>query len=520
MLIGEAPGEQEARLGEPFRGPAGKLLKQMLKHSGVDFNSCYVTNIMNTRPPGNAFVYFYEDKSRKEPSQALLDAWQKLQDKIKRIKPNIVVCLGAEPYRAVTNRRGVEHYRGTVSTFNNIKVLCTYHPSAVLRNYDFHPIVEIDFAKVARESQFPEVRCPQPNIVLQPTLKDVLDWFDYSSSEYPILSFDIETVGEATRCIGFARGKLEQPECIVVPFVRFPESSMVQPQSNTIISIAPRSSSATSYWSKEDEIIVLRTLADVFVDSSVKKIGQNSISFDQPRLEKEFGFVVNNHSMDTMHAWHVLYPELPKSLNFLCSILTDYNDYWNDKNTEDDMSLWKYCGMDAVVTLECGGKIESELRTCNLWTLYSTHVHKLAFALARAQRRGIKVDLGVMSEIHKVCKEALDERQKAVEKQIGKEINLNSHAQVKRLLYEELGFPTVHNKDGKVSVDEEALRRLEKKYPGEPILNNIIMYRKDSKLVSTYLNPNNVDEDGRMRTSWNASGTETGECTNRQEPWC
>ena len=62
VLIGEAPGEEEERAGIPFVGPAGSMLKQMLSHSGINYNQCYVTNVMDVRPPGNRFKYFYDGK--------------------------------------------------------------------------------------------------------------------------------------------------------------------------------------------------------------------------------------------------------------------------------------------------------------------------------------------------------------------------------------------------------------------------------------------------------------------------
>jgi len=88
MIVGEAPGREEQRTGKPFVGSSGKLLKQMLLHSGIDYNKCYVTNVSNERPPGNNFSFFYDDKSRRNPSEKLLKMQQNLRKKIEEIKPH------------------------------------------------------------------------------------------------------------------------------------------------------------------------------------------------------------------------------------------------------------------------------------------------------------------------------------------------------------------------------------------------------------------------------------------------
>jgi len=63
LIVGEAPGEEEVKQGVPFVGSAGKLLKHTLRSNGIAFESCYVTNIMDTRPPGNNFIHLLLLKS-------------------------------------------------------------------------------------------------------------------------------------------------------------------------------------------------------------------------------------------------------------------------------------------------------------------------------------------------------------------------------------------------------------------------------------------------------------------------
>ena len=134
MIVGEAPGEDEVKVGKPFVGSAGKLLKYILRGGGISFESCYVTNIMDTRPPGNNFGYFYKDTKRVTPTSELFNNWQKLQQKVRDLKPNVVIALGAEPLRALTNKRSITRWRGIVLPLLNTKIVATYHPATTAQH--------------------------------------------------------------------------------------------------------------------------------------------------------------------------------------------------------------------------------------------------------------------------------------------------------------------------------------------------------------------------------------------------
>ena len=70
-IIGEAPGEQEERLGRPFIGGSGKVLDSCLQEVGIKRSETYIDNVIQRRPPKNDFSIFYQDKARKNPSQEL-----------------------------------------------------------------------------------------------------------------------------------------------------------------------------------------------------------------------------------------------------------------------------------------------------------------------------------------------------------------------------------------------------------------------------------------------------------------
>jgi DNA polymerase-1 len=152
---------------------------------------------------------------------------------------------------------------------------------------------------------------------------------------------------------------------------------------------------------------------------------------------------------------------------------------------------------------------------------YFNHVHPLAFALASAQTRGVLLDESARAElVTKFNQQTIDIRAQ-IDKIVGREFNPNSPQQVMALLYDEYKLPVIYKrgKGGSVrTADEEALLRLHKRYPDEPVLTKIIEYRKVTKLVSSFLKAK-TEEDGAMHTSYNPSGTDTFRISSSKSLW-
>ncbi len=138
VLIGEQPGDQEDRRGEPFVGPAGRLLDTALAEAGIDRDRVYVTNAVKH------FKFEQRGKRRihKPPSRTEVVACRPwLVAELELVAPRLIVCLGATAAKAIMGPsfRLTEH-RGTVldapDEHPGAPVLATAHPSAVLRAPD------------------------------------------------------------------------------------------------------------------------------------------------------------------------------------------------------------------------------------------------------------------------------------------------------------------------------------------------------------------------------------------------
>jgi DNA polymerase len=125
MFIGEAPGADEDRLGEPFVGKAGQLLDRIIKASTLKREELYICNILRCRPPGN----------RNPTDQEAANCREYLDGQIAIVDPDYIVCWGSVAARNLLNTTSpIGKMRGRLYQHGRAKVLCTYHPSYLLRN--------------------------------------------------------------------------------------------------------------------------------------------------------------------------------------------------------------------------------------------------------------------------------------------------------------------------------------------------------------------------------------------------
>lgn len=479
-LVGEAPGPDEERMGRPFAGASGHLLDQLLNAAQIDRSKCYITNVSKIRPPANNFAkFYYEEGKFGYPTMALLNAREELWAELKSVRPKVVVALGAEALKALTQHQSIQTYRGMMIDHFGQRILPTFHPAYLLRGaYGERPIVEADLRKAIRQARFPSQ--PTTNFNLDPTFDEVMFFL---RQRHARLGVDIETVDNTTRMIGFAWNKYD---AICVHFMR-----------------------GTSHrWSAEEEAQICVELDKLFRDRSTEKVLQN-LMYDCTVMAKEFGFVLENLTFDTMLGQHTLFPELPKDLGFLCSIYTDHPMYWG-YDRGDWRSTAEYNCMDCVVTVEAADKITEEMHKAGTRDFYKRIVHPTVLALLYVQSRGVKIDLAARAEIDAQTVQEMAEIKLALATALGFELNPNSPPQVQELVYRKWKLPTQFDpKTKRPTTNDDALSFLAKKFPQHSyVLGKILEYRQKRVLLSTFVRMT-LDGD-RVRTSYNVGGTVTG----------
>ena len=142
LFIGEAPGEQEDRQGLPFVGAAGQLLQLYLDFLGLEAEDYYIANILKCRPPRN------RDPLPEEEEACM--GWLRAQ--VKLLAPKVIVCLGRiaacrslSPDFRITREHGVWFDRG------GMRVMATFHPSALLRDPAKKEAALLDFKSILNE---------------------------------------------------------------------------------------------------------------------------------------------------------------------------------------------------------------------------------------------------------------------------------------------------------------------------------------------------------------------------------
>lgn len=138
VLVGEAPGAEEERQGEPFVGPAGQLLTKVLKVMGLGRPDVYITNICKFRPAmenqGNG--------NRQPTAEEMASCLEFVRAEIAIIRPKVIVALGGTAITGLLGiREGVMKARGRFYDFDGLPVMATLHPSYLLRKESEGPAV-------------------------------------------------------------------------------------------------------------------------------------------------------------------------------------------------------------------------------------------------------------------------------------------------------------------------------------------------------------------------------------------
>lgn len=125
MIIGEAPGAEEDRRGEPFVGRAGQLLDEMLRAIGLARDKVFIANILKCRPPNN-----------RDPKAAEMAACRDyLMQQIQLLQPKIILAVGRIAAQSLLESDDpVGRMRGRVNDFDGVPLVVTYHPAYLLRS--------------------------------------------------------------------------------------------------------------------------------------------------------------------------------------------------------------------------------------------------------------------------------------------------------------------------------------------------------------------------------------------------
>jgi hypothetical protein len=279
-----------------------------------------MTNVLALRPPGNKIEYLCGKKDEvgggsypypplaqgKYLKPKFLPELDRLNEELREAKPNLVIALGNEALWALTGQTNIGSQRGATikSPLGGLKVLPTYHPAGVLRQWSWRTIVIADLIKAQGEAQFPEIRRPSRQVIISPSISDIQTWTGQTLFSPPeVLAVDCETHGGQISCIGFARGR---KEALVIPFI-----DQTKPGWN--------------YWPTIQDEERAWALVEELLHSPIPKLFQNGL-YDLQYICK-MGLKPQNCLEDSMLLHHSMFPEMQKGLGFLGSIYTNESSW-------------------------------------------------------------------------------------------------------------------------------------------------------------------------------------------------
>lgn len=535
LIVGEAYGATEHREGQPFVGTSGQELDAMLQEAGIDPANCYFTNVVNKQPVGNNMTQFFLPTKHARaigapcmrglyPDIPVLEGLRLLGELIDKLKPKVIVAFGnyalwalsEESFRISNGNRtnnalgfkiptGIVDFRGSMlrSRYNNIPLVPTFHPAAVLRNYEWRYQVVHDLkARVRRALQGLPWDEPARNYIIRPSVEQVLSTLNNlalraSLSLRPILvTCDIETLRPHIECVGFAWSR---QDAICIPIMC--------------------SDRWEGYWTPTEEAAVVDAIRKVLTHPQIFVAGQNFF-YDYQYL-CYYWSIQPNYKHDTMLAHHVCYPGSKLSLDYLSSLYCEYHCYWKEDGKEaskkhNDEQRWAYNCRDCVVTYEV---IENEwevIKHYNLGFQYAIQMSR-ANCAAQMMMRGVAVDerrrgeerikhVNVMMEYAYELEYMLPESVYPRPKK--KAPWYNSPTQLSEIFYDVLGqHDNKNRKTGSITTDDEALKKIGIREPLlRPLTTKLQEYRS-LEVFGHFLNMK-VGPDGRMRAMFSPT-TET-----------
>lgn len=490
VLIGEAPGREEAASGSPFRGRAGKLLNQALLDAGIDRSECMVTNGVLCHPRENL----------KPPAQALAACRPRLWGELQEFHPSVIVALGNQAIaQVVAGKRSISAIQGTSQRPNpdiglgeDVLVVPAWHPAYVLRNRSA-------YADLVRSLKRAKLQMENPHgaglgsFGLTGRIKAHWVRDDESAREllstYPtsgLVGVDIETsglnpyvAGAQIFTISFAFSQGIE-EGWVVDFYHYPKA---------------------------------KELVRELLGRKANQVWHNGM-FDLGYL-REHGIDTGRLDLDTLLV-HYAYDEGGNvhGLEHLADQEFGSGPYksivtwkWDDPEKIDWPKLVIYNACDAFYTLHLAMRFMETLRSRPQAKAVAQLLHRGADPLMAMAQRGLRVD-------HERVLQKLERSQEILgalgEKlaSLGVTANLNSTQQLSRLLYDQWGLLDPDPDTGKKSVDKEHMDRV----ATDARVALILEYKKVEKLAGTFLRkiPDIVDRRSRVHTLYKPQGTTTG----------
>jgi DNA polymerase len=593
VLIGEAYGDHEERWGKPFVGPSGQLLERWWRDVGLDRKDFYITNAWDGgKPPLHIDAIDRGDMEM---------AFDRLHERLAQLDdPWLIVPTGNYALYALTNkgvvswhrrdgrfpRPGITSWRGSIMEYvdargRHIKVIPTIHPASTFRTPAYERECRHDWARIAGDAEFRELRLPERQHLVAPSLPELQAYLDDARHRATQLAIDIETPRRVSwsetarplkKCVCkhmAARhdGRCTVRKCSCDVFVaqlgKPLRKRIIEPAFLGCIGFAFEANRSLTipttrdYWGTDaafDEAMrCVRALCALDVD----KVLQNGL-FDVYWLD-DHGIDVTRYVWDTRAMHHCLDTTAPHDLAWLGTWYTR-QPYWKDEAKDPDEiikyadtkeALWTYNGIDVTVTYEVFCALHAELKSRGRLDTYTRLYGSRLPRLQRLSRHGVAVDLAA----RQAKRDEFAGRRAALVERITASAGMPltaktgglSNLRLRFYLYGPSGvteaqasklaatFPAVtplrlprqysaSTKKGatrgerSVSTNEIIVRRLMQRFPGKlNVVGELILEHRRVSQLGTFVQDTLTDPDGRARCGYSPA-VDTGRFASQANP--
>jgi uracil-DNA glycosylase family 4 len=507
LVVGEAPGETEAVVGEPLVGASGRLFDSMCSKAGLRRDELSLANVLCCRPPDNKFPTDSKSRdyiSEEDAARVVEHCTRAYLDPVLRgHKWSKIIPMGGKALEAVCGTSEVTRWRGSIipSKVDGIPAVPTLHPSYLMQKaQDYIPVTISDLKKSTQQPS-------EQGFNLHPSLYDVEE-FCKTTVEFCI---DIETnpYTQEVLMVGLSR---DQHNVLVVPFMG----------------------------------AYIQQLANLFATAEVV-IGHNLIQADIPWLAKA-GIKTSPDCFfyDTMLMHHLVQPDLPHDLEFVASVFTN-RSAWKAKMDEDKEL---YCARDVAATFEIYEQLLPILKWQKLLDIYTYISQPLGKICYLLHEQGMKTDPAQVRavregyqderrELERILPESLRthdvsvrHREKAPAGALGKSgkpvkyvlvpgtecvTPWRSDKSVGDWLYNQLKLPVqTKGDDNRVTTDKNALDRLFRISGYNPAIKAVRELRRIDEILTTFAKEDLARLGTTIHANFNVHGTSTGRLSSSE----
>jgi len=479
LIVGQEPGWEELRQGQPFVGPSGKKVNRVLEKFSLKRESFSITNAALCLPKKD------EDKPK---------AWKccepRLQREIQALPSGVpVVTLGAPAFKSVMHKKlPIGQARGFVWEKEGREVYATLHPAFVLRDAVQGPLWQRDWRRIAKRVHDGKLATLHPKIVKYPKTVAELKLALAPLQNEPWVSCDIETSKDSPT--------IAQLECVGISNLKY-----------TVV-IA---------WSDAKYGPILTKFF-----KGKKVVFHNGFAFDTIVLPR-FGVHIDVRSVeDSLIAHHAYASHFRQGMDHLCSVYLDVipwkvmlglrgtDEKGRPKNLGEE-ELLRYNAYDNYYEAHLWEAMRQDV--ANNQSLYE-HDKRLAQICRDMTINGVWIDQERRDDLSKQIHAKIDRLYAEMKALAGRDFSPTKPADIRQILFEQFGAPVLERteKQGLPSTGKHTLTEfaLKKDTPYGQFAKALTTHRMCKKIVATHVDKLPIEADGRVHPGWKSFATPTG----------